>query len=50
MTELERLEKAVVDTYVGSYADAYYDDLVAWAKARTELEEYLEVQDYEPAI
>ena len=45
MTELEQLEKAVVDTYVGSYADAYYDELVAWTKARKNLSNYLEEQD-----
>ena len=52
MTKLEKLQKNVVDTYdtaVSAYAAAYAFDaaptLVAYAKAKDELEDYLKEQD-----
>ena len=56
MTELERLEKAVADTYAASDAAnhaAYHAAnhasaaFVAYIKARDELEDYLKEQDNE---
>ena len=52
MTELERLQKAVVDTEAAAdaydevaYADAAHAALVAWRTAKKKLAEYLKEQD-----
>ena len=54
LTKLEQLEKAVVDTKAAhaTYYFAPYDAAAAYAaaayrKAKRELNEYLELQDYE---